>query len=137
MWLLHAVMFWACMWCGLAENRLYPCCHDAQTVGPNDPEQVHLALGAAGEMYVSWVTGDYVQSATAPVIPTTNLKTQVGAWEAWSVCCCPCHEEPLTRKPLHAIAGQVRAAATEAGPACIGRARLLCHEQHRQAPRCC
>ena len=47
-------------------------------MGLNDPEQIHLALGAAGEMYVSWVTGVYVQSATPPVTPTPTVQTQVG-----------------------------------------------------------
>ena len=51
-------------------------------MGPNDPEQIHLALGGKGEMYVSWVTGEYAMSSTPPVTPSPTLKTQVG----WSSC---------------------------------------------------
>ena len=120
--------------------------HCAQTVGPNDPEQIHLALGAAGEMYVSWVTGVYVESATPPVTPTPTLKTQVGLgstrryavpgnftmrmawrWQAWVACA---HRQAAA---LHA--GQVRAAAGEAGPAGKRRGGLLYHQQHRHALR--
>ena len=80
-------------------------CHCAQTVGPNDPEQIHLALGAAGEMYVSWVTGTYVQSTTPPVTPTTNLQTQVGLGSMPSSCTCVSWERHGNgwRKLLHCM----------------------------------
>lgn len=126
----RSVLDGACMWPGHAQSRADPRCRRMQTVGPNDPEQIHLALGAAGEMYVSWVTGDYVIQSTPPVTPTTGLKTQVRvSWVqgivAWAACLAPAHGHAA----LHA--GQVRAAAGEAGPAGDGRGCLLHNEQHR------
>ncbi|BDA46067.1 Purple acid phosphatase 15 [Coccomyxa sp. Obi] len=49
----------------------------AKQGSPSDPDQIHIALGGPGEMYVTWVTGNATMYSSNPQPPEPVVKSTV------------------------------------------------------------